>query len=122
MLKNSLLMIVAAVVLTGCVTEYSAVYQSVIAESKWDESGKMALSHSKQKLTLFKVVDNKLYLMIQRTKVEWLINTVVSYPSWDKAEIGKLKKNHQKIKALIPPDWNNWIPAGFGEECKPQSI
>lgn len=122
MLKNSLLMILSAVFLTGCVTEYSAIYQSVIADSKWDESGKVTISHSKQELPLFKVVDNILYLMIQRTKVEWVINTVVSYPSWDKAEINKLKQNHQKIKSLIPPDWNNWIPAGFGEECKPQSI
>ena len=115
-------MIVAAVLLTGCVTEYSAVYQSVIAESKWDESGKMTINYSKQELPLFKVIDNKLYLMIQRTKVEWLISTVVSYPSWDKSEMSKLKQDHQEINSLIPSDWNNWIPAGFGEECKPQSI
>lgn len=120
MLKNSLLMIVAAVFLTGCVTEYSAIYQSVIADSKWDESGKVTISHSKQELPLFKVVDDILYLMIQRTKVEWVINTVVSYPSWDKAEISRLINQRGDIKSLIPVDWDNWIAAGFGEECKPK--
>ena len=114
-------MIFITCLLAGCSTEYTAVYQGVDAKDKWVESERVVISNSKQELPLFKVVDNKLYLMIQLTQVEWFFRTIVSYPSWDKAEMNKLLQMHRDIKSLIPADWNNWIPAGFGEECIPKS-
>ena len=121
MFKNLFLIVFFSCFLTGCTADYTAVYQSVNAENKWVESGKIIVSHSKDALPLFKVIDNKLYLMIQLTQVEWFLRTVVSYPSWDKAEMRKLIQAHSDIESLIPVDWNNWLAPGFGEECKPNS-
>ena len=119
MLKNVSLIILFSGFLTGCVSEYTAVYQNINAENKWVESEKIIVSDSKDALPDFKVVDNKLYLMIQFTQVEWFFRTVVSYPSWDKAEMSKLILEHRDIESLIPADWNNWLPVGFGAECVP---
>lgn len=105
--------------MTGCADEYSAQYQDVNAESKWDDSARIVINGSNQVLPLYKVIDNKLYLKIQSTKTDWFFHTVVNYPSWDKPEIKKLIENHGQIKSLLPVDWNNWLPKGFGEECIP---
>ena len=120
MLKNVLLIILFSASLTGCVADYTAVYQNINAKNKWVESEKIIISHSKDDLPDFKVVDDKLYLMIQLTQVEWFFRTIVSYPSRDKAEISRLINQRGDIKSLIPVDWDNWIAAGFGEECKPK--
>lgn len=105
--------------LTGCSAEYAAQYQSVNTESKWDESGRISINGAKQELPLYKVKDNKLYLMIQSTRSEWFFRTVVNYPSWDKPEMRKLVENHSETKPLVPVDWNNWLPKGYGDECIP---
>ena len=120
MLKNVYLLILSSFLLVACSAEYTAVYQKVSAESKWDDSGKITTNNSKNNLPLFKIVDNQLYLMIQLTEVEWFFRTIVSYPSWDKAEVSRLLQEHRDIESLIPDDWNNWLPAGFGEECIPK--
>ena len=103
---------------SGCAAEYSAVYQSVMAESKWDESQRIIISNSEQELPLFKVVEDKLYLMIQLTQVDWFIRSVVDYPEWDKAGVARLIGQHENLKALLPEQWNNWLTKGFGDECK----
>lgn len=105
--------------MTGCSTEYSAQYQSLNTESKWDESGRIIITSSTQELPLYKVKDNRLYLMIQSTTTDWIFHTVVKYPSWDKPEMRKLVENYGELKSLVPVDWNNWLPKGYGEECIP---
>ena len=120
MLNNILLIVFFSGFLTGCVVDYTAVYQNINAENKWIESEKIIISHSKDELPDFKVVNNKLYLMIQLTQVEWFFRRVVSYPSWDKAEMSQFINKHSDIKSLIPVGWDNWLAAGFGEECKPK--
>ena len=65
------------------------------------------------------VKDNKIYLAIQLTQADRIFHTVVNYPSWDKAELHRLIEEHAEIKQLIPVDWNNWLPKGYGEECIP---
>lgn len=117
-MKNSILLLAFLFLLSGCSTEYSAIYQSVSAASKWDVSERILIDDSKHELPLFKVVDNKLYLLIQLTQVEWFFRSVVNYPSWDKPEVNRIVQEHADIKSLIPVDWNNWLPKGFGEECK----
>lgn len=117
MKKDILLIVFLTFFLAGCSAEYSAVYQSVVAESKWDESQRIIISNSKKKLPPFKVIENKLYLMIQVTKVDGLFSTVINYPSWDKAEMSRFIENHSDIKSLVPVDWNDWLPKGYGEEC-----
>ena len=118
MQKNSLLIMCLAFLLVGCSAEYSAVYQSAVAESKWDESQRIIIKNSKQELPLFKVVENKLYLMIQTTKVDGFFRTVINYPSWGKSDMNRFIENHVDIKSLVPVDWNDWLPKGYGDECK----
>ena len=113
--------VLLVLLLTGCSTEYSAVYQNASAESKWDESQRILVNDSQQELPLYKVVDNKLYLMIQSKKAVWFFYSETEYPSWDSAEMNRFVENHADIKKLIPVDWNNWLPKGFGEECKGQT-
>ncbi|MDH5711179.1 MAG: hypothetical protein OEZ15_05895 [Gammaproteobacteria bacterium] len=116
--KKGLYVVLLFMLLTGCSTEYSAVYQSASAESKWDESQRIIINDSKQVLPNFKVIENKLYLMIQSKKVGWFFNSETEYPSWDAAEMDRFVKDRPEIKKLVPVDWNNWLPMGFGEECK----
>lgn len=122
-MSKLLLPILFCVFLGGCTTDYSAVYQSVSAESKWDEdeSARIIISNSNQELSPFLVNENTLYLMIQVTQLDWFIHSVTNYPSWDKAEINRLLENHHELKSLIPADWNNWLPPGYGDECKPNN-
>ena len=117
MKKDILLTVFLSFLLVGCSAEYSAVYQSIAAESKWDESQRIIIKNSKQELPLFKVIENKLYLMIQVTKVDGLFSTVINYPSWDKAEMSRFIENNSDIKSLVPVDWNDWLAKGYGEEC-----
>lgn len=105
----------------ACSTEYSAVYQSVNAESKWDEANWITVTDSSTELPLYRVENNKLYLMIRGTNADRLFRTVISYPSWDEAEINSLLEQQADIRKLIPADWNNWLPKGYGDECKGQS-
>ena len=56
--------------------------------------------------------------MIQKTRVDWFIRKVVIYPTWDKAEVALLLEQQTDIKSLFPDEWNNWLPKGFGDECK----
>ena len=121
MKKIILLTILLSFLLTGCSAEYSAVYQRADAESKWDESASIVVDKSKHELPLYRVVENKLYLMIRMTKVDWFFRTVISYPSWSKPEMRRLTEEHADIKSLVPVDWNNWLPKGYGDECKPKS-
>jgi len=104
--------------LVGCSDEYSAVYQSVSAESKWDESQRIIITGSNNELPIFKVNDNILYLMIQGTRSDGYFRTVTHYPSWNKADMKRFIEDHDDIKSLIPNDWNDWLPKGFGDECK----
>jgi hypothetical protein len=106
--------------IAGCTEEYSAVYQSVDAESKWDEGPRIIINNSMHELDPYIVKENKLYLMIQMTHVDRLFRTVVSYPSWDRTEMNRFVEEHADIKPLVPVDWNNWLPKGFGEECLPK--
>ena len=117
-MNKYILIILLTLLLVGCSAEYSAIYQSAEAESKWDESQRIIINDSKQELPLFKVIENKLYLMTQVTKVEWFFRTVINYPSWGKAEMNQLIENHVDIKSLVPVDWNEWLPKGYGDECK----
>ena len=118
MKKNILLITLLTFLLVGCSAEYSAVYQSVDADSKWDESARIVVNQSKHDLELYKVVENKLYLMIQRTKVDWFFRAVITYPSWSKSEMSRLIEEHGDIESLIPVDWNDWLAKGYGDECK----
>ena len=120
MQKNILLTMWLSFLLTGCSTEYSAVYQRADAESKWDKSASIIIDKSKDDLPLYRVVENKLYLMIRTTKVDWFFRTVINYPSWSNPEMNRLIEEHADIKSLIPIDWNNWLPKGYGDECKPK--
>ena len=117
MKKDILLIVFLTFLLAGCSSEYSAVYQSVVAESKWDESQRFIINNSKKELPLFKVIENKLYLMIQVTKVDGLFSTDTNYPLWNKTEMSRFIENNSDIKSLIPVDWNDWLPKGYGEEC-----
>ena len=108
--------------LLGCSAEYSAVYQSVMADSKWDESQRIIINRSKQELSVFKAVENKLYLMLQWTQLDWSIRKSVDYPSWGKGDVSRLIAEHQNLKVLLPEEWNNWLPKGFGDECKGEQI
>ena len=117
-MQKNILLIILAFLLVGCSSEYSAVYQSVDAESKWDESASIIINDSKQKLAPYKVVENKLYLMIRGAKVDWFFRTVINYPAWDKAEMSRLIEKHGDLKSLVPVDWNNWLAKGYGDECK----
>ena len=116
---NLLLTVLLCGLLVGCSTEYNAVYQRADAESKWDESARINLHDLDHEPPLYRVEDNKLYLAIQITRVDRIFHTVVNYPSWDKAEMSRLVEEHAEIKSLIPVDWNNWLPKGYGEECIP---
>lgn len=107
--------------LLGCSTEYSAVYQNVSAESKWDESERIIISNSKDEPSPFLIDEDTLYLMIQVTQLDWFIHSVTNYPSWDKAEVNRLLENHDELRSRIPADWNNWLPPGYGDECKPNN-
>ena len=118
MKKNILLIILLTFLLVGCSAEYSAVYQSIDADSKWDESARIIVKQSDHELALYKVVDNKLYLMIQGTKVDSFFRTIITYPSWNKAEMSRLIEEHGDIKSLVPVDWNDWLAKGYGDECK----
>ena len=118
MLKKLLGLAVLIFSLVGCSSEYSVVYQSVNAESKWDESARIVINNANNEPALFKVVDKQLYLMIQRTRVDWFVRKVVIYPTWDKAEVARLLNQHAGVKSLFPDEWNNWLPKGFGDECK----
>lgn len=117
MSKNIILVVVFSL-LAGCSSGYNAVYQRVDAQSKWDETGRMVVNDAGDKLPLFTVKDNKLYLMIQSEHVEWIFRSVITYPSWDKAELSRLLEQHPEIQPLMPVDWNNWLPKGYGDECK----
>jgi len=108
--------------LIGCSEEYSAVYQNAAAESKWDESQRIVIKNVKQLPPLFKVVENKIYLMIQMTESDGLFRSVVRYPSWDRIEMNRFLEKHAEIKSLIPLDWNDWLPKGYGDECKGKSL
>lgn len=105
---------------SGCTTEYSAVYQSIDTKSKWDESDRIIIASSKHELPLYKIKANRLYLMIQTTQSDWFFHTVINYPSWDKPEMSQLIAKHGDLRALVPVDWNNWLPKGFGDECIPK--
>jgi hypothetical protein len=118
MQKYILLIGLLCSLLAGCSTEYSAVYQSVKAESKWDESARIIINNTKHELPSYKVKENTLYLMIQMTQVDWFFHTVINYPVWGKAEMSKLFEKQGDIKSLVPVDWNNWLPKGYGDECK----
>lgn len=111
-------MVVLVFSLVGCSAEYSAVYQSVNAESKWDESSRIVINNSSDELPPFKVEDKQLYLMIQKTRFDWFIRKVVTYPTWDKAGVARLLDQHADIESLFPEEWNNWLAKGFGDECK----
>jgi len=104
--------------LSGCSTEYSAVYQSVKADSKWDESARIIIGDSEQELTSYIVKEDTLYLMIQVTQVDGYFRSVTNYPLWGKAEISALSEKHNEVKPLVPADWNNWLAKGYGDECK----
>lgn len=121
MLKNFLLITVFSFILAGCSAEYSAVYQSVAAESKWDEADWITIADSGSELPLYKVENKKLYLMIRGAHANRLFRKVISYPSWDEAEINSLLEQHTDIRKLMPVDWNNWLPKGYGDECKGKS-
>lgn len=117
-MNKYILIIWLTLLLVGCSSEYSAIYQSAEAESKWDESQRIIINDSKQELPLFKVIENKLYLMIQVAKVDGFFRTIINYPSWDKAEMKRFIDNHDDIKSLVPVDWNDWLAKGYGDECK----
>ena len=119
MQKLLLPIILSCTLLLGCSTDYSAVYQSVDARSKWDESERIIISNSRQELSPFLVDENTLYLMIQVTQLDWFIRSITNYPSWDKAEINRLLENHDELRSLLPADWNNWLAPGYGDDCKP---
>ena len=104
--------------LSGCSTEYSAVYQSVKANSKWDESARIIIANSEQELTSYIVKEDTHYLMIQVTQVDGYFRSVTNYPLWGKAEIRALSEKHNEVKPLVPADWNNWLAKGYGDECK----
>jgi hypothetical protein len=122
MQKHILLIIVFAFLLTGCSAEYSAVYQRADAENKWDESASIIVNDSRNEPPLFIVVENKLYLMIRMTKVDWFFRTVITYPSWSKADMRRFIENNGGIKSLVPVDWNDWLPKDYGDECKPGKL
>lgn len=118
-MKNVILLIVSSCsFLVGCSTEYSAVYQSANARSKWDESARIIINNSKLELPPYKVEENILYLMIQSTQVDWFFHTVTNYPNWGNPEINRLVEKHSDIKSLVPAKWNNWLAEGYGDECK----
>ena len=118
MLKKFLCLVIFFFPLVGCTAEYSAVYQSVGAQSKWDESARILINNADNDLPLYKVVNKQLYLMIQKTRVDWFFRKVVNYPTWDKTEVADLVEQHADIESLFPDEWNNWLPKGFGDECK----
>lgn len=118
MKKNILFIILTVFMLSGCSAEYSAIYQSIAAESKWDESQRIVINASSQEPALFKLVDDKLYLLIQVSKSGRFFSAVIDYPSWREADINRLLDQHAEIKALIPVDWNDWLAPGYGDECK----
>ena len=122
MKKNILLVFLLCGLLSGCSSEYSAVYQSVDAKSKWDETQSVVVEGMMQEPLLYLVQENHLYLLIQRTQVDLFFYTAVDYPSWDKAEMMRLIKKHDVIKSMLPADWNNWLPKGYGDECKTNTI
>ena len=119
MQKLLLPIILCCTLLLGCSTDYSAVYQSVDARSKWDESERIIISNSRQELSPFLVDENILYLMIQVTQLDWFIRSITQYPSWDKTETNRLLENHDELRSLLPVDWNNWLAPGYGDDCKP---
>ena len=104
--------------LSGCSTEYSAIYQSVKADSKWDETARIIIKGSDQELTPYIIKENALYLVIQMTQVDWNFRSITIYPLWGKAEISALAEKHSEVKPLVPADWNNWLAKGYGDECK----
>ena len=118
MKTNLFLLIFLCSLLSGCSTEYSAVYQSVKADSKWDESARIIIGDSEQELTSYIVKEDTLYLMIQMTKVDGYLRSNTNYPLWGKAEISALAEKHSEVKPLVPADWNNWLAKGYGDECK----
>jgi len=119
MQKNILFIILFTCLLTGCSTEYSAVYQRADAENKWDESASITVNNSKDEPPLFVVVENRLYLMIRMTRVDWFFRTVITYPSWSSADMARFIENNPGIKPLVPLDWNDWLPRDYGKECIP---
>ena len=121
LMNNKLLLILLMTgLLSACNAEYTGVYQNVTAESKWDESARIVINNSTQAMPLFKVVDEKLYLMIQLTQVDWFIRSIVTYPSWDKTEMKRLLETHNNLKSMVPVAWDNWLPRWYGDECKPK--
>ena len=62
MLKKILSLTVLIFSLVGCSSEFSAVYQNVNAESKWDESARIVINSASNEPPLFKVADKQLYL------------------------------------------------------------
>ena len=122
-MKNNIFVIaLSCYLLSGCTSEYSAVYQSVDAKSKWDESERIIIEDIAQEPALYLVQENKLYLLIQRTQVDLFFYTAVNYPSWDKSEMNRLINKHDNIKLMLPAEWNNWLPKGYGDECKTNTI
>ena len=105
--------------LAGCAKQYSAAYQDVDAEDKWDESTGFTLGYSYEKPPLYIVRDDKLYLKIRENRVKWYLHTVVEYPPWNRTETLRFLDEHQELKKYIALDWNDWLPKGFGDECKP---
>lgn len=122
MKSSVLLTILLCCLLLGCSPEYSAVYQSVNASSKWDDSERIIVEDLAKGPSLYVVQGNQLYLLIQRTKVDWFFHTVTDYPSWDKAEVNRLLNKNDAIRRMLPADWNNWLPKGYGDECKTETL
>jgi len=115
---NVLALVTSCSLLSACNTEYAAIYQNVNAESKWDENARLVIEHAEQALPPYIVQNNELYLMIREQRDDWYFRSVVNYPSWDKTEISDLLSSHADIQSMVPVDWNNWLPKGFGDECK----
>ena len=121
MQKNSFVIFAMCCFLAGCAAEYSAIYQSVDADSKWHEASWIILNNSDNEPPSYTVRDNQLYLMIQSARTDWSFRKVIHYPSWDRADVSRLLEQNRDIRKLMPVDWNNWLPKGYGDECKGQA-
>lgn len=110
---------VSPMILIGCSSEYTAVYQAVMAKSKWDETYSYIINGSDELPPPYQVIEGKLYLLIRQTQTKWLFHTTVIYPSWDKSETERLLQKNRALASMIPENWDNWLGTGFGEECRP---
>lgn len=88
---------------TPAIADQTAIYQSVRAEKKWDES------HSK-KVTIkgdtsaspFLIERDELFLNVQVTRTRWFLYVEVDQPLWDTYKIQSLLKEHPDLANLLP--------------------